>query len=69
MTLFIESREHILRRQMDCNDIACYFDKMMRKHSCKSVLNRARTLFTKSYLSKANVFSYIQQLMIIQNSP
>ena len=69
LSLFMESREHIMREQMDANDIACYFDKMTRRHNGRNVLNRARYLYTKLYLAKANVFNYIQQLMEIQNSP
>jgi hypothetical protein len=69
LTLFIENRDYIMNAQLDSNDIACYFDKMIRKHNSKNVLNRARYLYTKLYLSKVNVFNYIQQLMHIQNSP
>jgi len=69
LSMFIEHRKHIMRSQMDANDIACYFDKMARKHCVRPILARARYLYTKLYLAKANVFSYIQQLMDIQNSP
>lgn len=69
LSMFIEHRKHIMRSQMDANDIACYFDKMARKHSMRPILARARYLYTKLYLAKANVFSYIQQLMEIQNTP
>lgn len=69
LAMFIENREHIMKSQMDANDIACYFDKMTRKHNMKNILNRARYLYTKLYLAKANVINYIQQLMDIQNSP
>ena len=69
LTLFIENRDYIISKQLDSDDIACYFDKMIRKHNCKHVLNRARYLYTKLYLSKVNAFNYIQQLMHIQNIP
>lgn len=69
LSLFIENRDHLMNSQMDANDIACYFDKMTRRHNAKNTLNRARYLYTKLYLAKANVFNYIQQLMEIQNSP
>lgn len=69
LTLFIEQSDYILKNQMDSNDIACYFDKMCRKHNSKQILNKARYLYSKLYLSKLNVFNYFQQLMHIQNSP
>ena len=69
MAIFMEKRQHILKHQLDANDIACYFDKMTRKHDVKSVLNRARHLYTKLYLSKANLFNYIHHAMEIENSP
>ena len=69
LAMFVENREVIVNSQMDSNDIACFFDKMARKHNAKNVLVRARHLYTKLYLAKVNAFSYIQQLMDIQNSP
>jgi hypothetical protein len=61
-SIFIEHRDHIMRTEMDANDIACFFDKMARKNNMRSILNRARYLYTKLYLSKTNAFSYMQQL-------
>lgn len=69
LAIFFENRDYILKNQMDANDIACYFDKMTRKHNMKNILTRARYLYTKLYLSKANVFNYIHHVMEIQNSP
>jgi hypothetical protein len=69
MAIFMENREQLLKSHMDANDIACYFDKMARKQNVRNVLNRARYLYTKLYLSKANVYNYVQQVMEIQNSP
>jgi hypothetical protein len=69
MAIFMENRDHLLKSHMDANDIACYFDKMARKQNVRNVLNRARYLYTKLYLSKANVYNYVQQVMEIQNSP
>ena len=68
--IFIEHRDHIMNTNMDANDMACYFDKMTRKHNLKNILSRARYLYTKIYLSKTNVFNYLQQLNEIPlNSP
>lgn len=63
LTLFIENRDYIMNSKLDSDDIACYFDKMIRKHNSKNVLSHARYLYSKLYLSKVNVFNYIQQIM------
>jgi hypothetical protein len=65
MAIFMEKRDFILEQQLDANDIACYFDKMTRKHDVKRVLMRARDLYTKLYLAKANLFNFIQHAMEI----
>ncbi len=65
LSIFMEKRDYILKNQLDANDIACYFDKMTRKHDVKSVLTRARHLYTKVYLAKANLLNYIQNAMEI----
>ena len=68
-SLFVEHRDHVMQSDMDANDIACYFDKMTRLHNMKSVLNRARYLYTELYLKRANAISYIQSFNQIQNTP
>ncbi len=60
--IFVEHRDHIMNSCMDANDIACYFDKMTRKHNLNTIIGRARYLYTKIYLSKTNTFNYLQQL-------
>ena len=69
MAIFVENRDHIMKNNIVGNDITCYFDKMKRQQNAKNVLNKARYLYNKLYLSKANVFNYIQHVMEIQNSP
>jgi hypothetical protein len=68
LAIFIEHKDHIMKNEMDANDIACYFDKMMRKQNMKTILNRARDLYTRMYLSKNNVFNYLNNLIFIQKS-
>jgi TBC1 domain family member 25 len=68
--IFVENRDHIMNSNMDANDIACYFDKLTRKHNLNIILGRARYLYTNIYLSKTNVFNYLHQLNEIPlNSP
>jgi hypothetical protein len=69
MAIFVENRDHIMKNNIVGNDITCYFDKMKRQQNAKNILNKARYLYNKLYLSKANVFNYIQHVMEIQNSP
>jgi len=46
LTLLLQHRDHIMKNQMDFNEIAIYFDKLMRKHNVSKVLKRARVLFS-----------------------
>ena len=51
-SIFIEHRDHIMQTQMDANDIACYFDKMARKHNMKTIIKRSseRTYIIQKYI-------------------
>lgn len=53
LTLLLQHRDHIIRNQMDYNETAMYFDKMIRKHNVSRVLAHARMLYSE-YL-KQNV--------------
>jgi len=46
LTVLLQHRDHIMKNQMDFNEIAIYFDKLMRKHSVGKVVKRARVLFS-----------------------
>ncbi|XP_044008685.1 TBC1 domain family member 25 isoform X2 [Aphidius gifuensis] len=45
ITLLIQHRDFIMRNQMDYNEMAMHFDKMVRRHNVTRVLNQARQLF------------------------
>ncbi|RWS05704.1 TBC1 domain family member 25-like protein, partial [Dinothrombium tinctorium] len=51
LTLLLQHRETIIAKRMDANEIAMYFDGLVRKHNVNSVLETARHLF-HSYLSQ-----------------
>ncbi|XP_015109656.1 TBC1 domain family member 25 [Diachasma alloeum] len=45
ITLLLQHRDYIMRNQMDYNEMAMHFDKMVRRHNVVRVLNQARQLF------------------------
>lgn len=45
-TLLLQHREQIMRTGMDYEDVAMFFDKMVRKHNVHKVLSQARELYT-----------------------
>lgn len=45
LTLLLQHRDNIMKKRMDFNEIAIYFDKLMKKHNIRKVLKRARLLF------------------------
>lgn len=46
VTLFLQHRDHIMRNQMDYDELAMYFDRMVRKHNVHKVLQQARQLYS-----------------------
>lgn len=79
LTLLLQHRNVIMKRNMDYNEIAMHFDKMVRKHDVTRVLNQARRMYIdylKSYASynqdrhpKQHQASYEQQSSIAANIP
>ena len=45
LTLLLQQRDHIMAHRMDYNDLAMYFDKMVRKHNVLKVLHMAKSLY------------------------
>lgn len=45
LTLLLQHRDVIMRNNMDYNELAMHFDKMVRKHNLQRVLHQTRTLF------------------------
>ncbi|KAJ8686517.1 hypothetical protein QAD02_022311 [Eretmocerus hayati] len=46
ITLLMQHRDFVIRNQMDYNEMAMHFDKMVRRHNVTKVLNQARQLFS-----------------------
>ncbi|XP_069101136.1 uncharacterized protein [Argopecten irradians] len=46
LTLLMQHREAILQKQLEYDEIAMMFDKMVRKHNVHKVLHQARVLYT-----------------------
>ncbi|XP_013791235.2 TBC1 domain family member 25-like, partial [Limulus polyphemus] len=47
LTLLLQHRDTIMRNNMDYNELAMYFDKMVRKHNVQRVLHQARSMFAE----------------------
>lgn len=54
LTMLLQHRDHIMKNQMDYNETAMYFDKMVRKHNVVRVLAQARQMYS----------NYLKQTMI-----
>lgn len=46
LTLLMQHRDVIMRNRMDYNELAMYFDKMVRKHNVHRVLHQARRMYS-----------------------
>ncbi|XP_076031543.1 TBC1 domain family member 25 isoform X2 [Oratosquilla oratoria] len=51
LTLLLQHREHIMQNNLDHNELAMHFDKMVRKHNVHKVLGQARRMY-KNYLNQ-----------------
>lgn len=58
ITLLLQHRDYVMRNQMDYNEMAMHFDKMVRRHNVTKVLNQARQLFA-GYLRTHSSSEYI----------
>ncbi|KFD52667.1 hypothetical protein M514_06514 [Trichuris suis] len=47
VALFLEHRDLIMERKMDFNDIAMYFDSLMKRHNVRKVLQQARIFYSE----------------------
>ncbi|XP_067631909.1 uncharacterized protein [Eurosta solidaginis] len=55
LTLLLQHRQIIMKSNMDYNEIAMHFDKMVRKHDVTRVLNQARRMYI-DYLKEQNAY-------------
>ncbi|XP_066582685.1 TBC1 domain family member 25 [Prorops nasuta] len=51
ITLLLQHRDVVMRNQMDYDEMAMHFDKMVRRHNVTRVLNQARQLYA-GYLKR-----------------
>jgi len=56
ITLLLQHRDFVMRNQMDYNEVAMHFNKMIRRHNVIRVLNKARELHD-DYLKRYSVSS------------
>ena len=53
LTLLLQHRDYIMQNNLDYNETAMHFDKMVRKHNVIKVLNQARRLY-QDYLRRCD---------------
>lgn len=63
ITVLLQHREHIISKNMDYNEMAMHFDKMVRKHNVTKVLNQARRMYAR-YIKQHTI---AQQKIISRN--
>ena len=47
LTMLLQNRDTIMQQQMDHNEMAMFFDKLVRKNNVHKVLNQARLMFVE----------------------
>ncbi|XP_055381882.1 protein PF3D7_1417600 isoform X2 [Condylostylus longicornis] len=65
LTLLLQHRNIIMRNNLDYNEMAMHFDKMVRKHDVNRVLNQARRMYfeyLKTYNALANAATATESL-------
>ncbi|XP_054859955.1 TBC1 domain family member 25 [Eublepharis macularius] len=45
LAILLEHRDHIIKKNMDYNELAMHFDRLVRRHNLNKVLHRAKALF------------------------
>ncbi|XP_066471278.1 TBC1 domain family member 25 isoform X1 [Tiliqua scincoides] len=45
LAILLEHRDHIIKNNMDYNELAMHFDRLVRRHHLNKILHRAKTLF------------------------
>ncbi|KAG5676051.1 hypothetical protein PVAND_005905 [Polypedilum vanderplanki] len=53
LTILLQHRDYIIQNNLDYNEMAMHFDKMVRKHNVNKVLNQARRLY-QDYMRQQN---------------
>ncbi|XP_075439777.1 TBC1 domain family member 25 [Ascaphus truei] len=52
LSILLEHREHIMKQNMDYNELAMHFDRLVRRHNLNRALHRAKALFADYLQSK-----------------
>lgn len=58
LTLLLQHRNYVIKNNMDYNEMAMHFDKMVRKHNVIRVLNQARRMYAE-YLKSQHVYNTV----------
>lgn len=58
LTLLLQHRNYVMKSNMDYNEMAMHFDKMVRKHNVTRVLNQARRMYA-DYLKSQRIVNAV----------
>lgn len=58
LTLLLQHRNYVMKSNMDYNEMAMHFDKMVRKHNLTRVLNQARRMYA-DYLKSQRIVNAV----------
>lgn len=58
LTLLLQHRNFVIKNNMDYNEMAMHFDKMVRKHNVVRVLNQARRMYAE-YIKSQNAYNLV----------
>lgn len=67
LTLLLQHRNYVMKSNMDYNEMAMHFDKMVRKHNVTRVLNQARRMYA-DYLKSQRIVNAVGGIQGIETS-
>lgn len=67
LTLLLQHRNYVMKSNMDYNEMAMHFDKMVRKHNVTRVLNQARRMYA-DYLKSQRIINAVGGIQSMDNS-
>lgn len=67
LTLLLQHRNYVMKSNMDYNEMAMHFDKMVRKHNVTRVLNQARRMYA-DYLKSQRIVNAVGGVQGVDSS-
>lgn len=67
LTLLLQHRNYVIKSNMDYNEMAMHFDKMVRKHNVTRVLNQARRMYA-DYLKSQRIVNAVGGMQCMESN-